>query len=61
MPSIREQIDQVAANFETDFFDPKLDCLIRYIDHPELFEHMFPDPPPSREEQMRRVIGAILS
>jgi len=61
MPTIKEQIDEIVENFGTDWYDPKLDCLARYLDHPELFEHMFPEPLPSREERTRRVIAAILS
>ena len=61
MQTLKEKIDDITAAWETDFYDPKEDCLVRYLDHPELFEFMFPWPKPSKEEQTRQIIEALLS
>ncbi len=61
MSSIKEQMDEIVSDWETDFYDPKVDCLVRHLDDPDLFEFLFPDPKPSREEQTRKIIEALLS
>ena len=61
MQTLKEKIDEIISNFETDYYDPKEEVLIRHLDNPELFEFLFPWPKPPREEQTRQIIEALLS
>jgi hypothetical protein len=61
MNTIKEKLDGFIANWETDYYDPKEEVLIRHLDNPELFEFLFPWPKPPRKEQTRQIIEALLN
>ena len=35
MPTLKEKLDEIIANFETDFYNPKEDVWIRNLDNPD--------------------------
>jgi len=59
MPTLKEKIEKLVSEWETDLYDPKEE-LIRLLDEPETFEHFFPCPKPPREKQIRLLIEALL-